>query len=280
MPKQHFNTAFDQLREEVLSYYNEPPENYVPVVSEERQQQELNLLKDTVHHERFFFSVNMFTFEIEHSAGIDKWLGYGENDFTLKKYWNHIVHEGNKKALLLVSNVMYKLLGTGFYPLEFVVQRFTGVIALKHYEGHYIVARKASSVFQYDQKNRLLSYIDEFTIINNNVEEEELTSQSFAARITNVRGINETDKEDEILSLVTKSFNKLKVFTEQEFQLLRQIAYTPGITRAVLAGKFNITVNTISTVYSRLLTKAKQFFDKDFATVESVSRYMKNEGLL
>jgi len=57
------------------------------VVPVEEQQKEIRLLKETLMNgERFFFVINMLNFEMEEAHGIQKWLGYGQKEFSLREY--------------------------------------------------------------------------------------------------------------------------------------------------------------------------------------------------
>src|SRR3982751_5534357 len=161
------NIDFDSLRSDVLDLFNEDHNeiNKNLVVSLEEQQREVDLLKETLGSERFFFIVDLLNFEIQEVHGIQKWLGYPQKEFSLKQYWNQVMHPGRKQSLLLISKQMYNVVCRGAYQLEFMVQRFATLTPLKHYNGHYLLAKKNASVFQYDVRNRLTAYLNEFTIV-------------------------------------------------------------------------------------------------------------------
>src|SRR5207237_686300 len=105
-------------------------------------------------------------FEIQEVHGIQKWLGYSQKEFSLKQYWNQVMHPSRKQSLLLIAKRMYEVLCRGTYQLEFMVQRFATLTPLKHYKGHYLLVKKTSSVFQYDVRNRLTGYLNEFSIVS------------------------------------------------------------------------------------------------------------------
>ncbi len=278
MPTEKLKTDFESLRSFVLNLYDVEKQDYNPAVKEEKQETEIDLLKETLGGEHFFFVVDMQNFEITECHGTAKWLGYPEKDFSLKKYWDSVVHPGSKKSLLLVIMRMYEFLSAGKYPLSFMVQRFSTKIALRHRNGHYLLAKKTSSVFQYDKQNRLLAYLDEFTIIG--VYNGEAATEP---RMYNSNGEREKEKEMAILEKVMEAFLKMKVYSVNELQTARKLAYKPQLTQAKLAKELGLSVHTINTYYKRLLTKTRDFFhktEKEIPTTLEAALFLRKEGLL
>ncbi len=277
MRTEKLKTDFTSLKKYVTGLYG----NYgtlVPVVKEETQSEELALLKSTLRDERFFFVVDMTVFEMQCCYGLQKWLGYSEKEFTLKKYWDSVVHPASKKSLLLVIMKMYELLSLGKYPLEFMVQRFSTKIILKHRNGKYYQFKKTSSVFQYDTNNRLLAYMDEFTKIGDHNGET-----ATEPRIYNDRGEDETLKKEEILKKVLEDFIRMKVYSLKELQTARSMAYRPDLTQAQLAKESGLSVYTIKTYCKRLLLKTRDFFNKSDAEIPTAidaALFLKKEGLV
>jgi DNA-binding CsgD family transcriptional regulator len=273
MPQNDF-TSFDVLKKRVLSVIPADLDLNQVVVTPEQQQRELAFLKETVSNERFYFVVNMPDFELQHATGIQKWLGYPEKDFSLKKYWDYVAHPARKGSLQLIVEGMYAMLCNGKYPLQFMVQRFCTLLPVKHYQGHYLLTKKTASVFQYDKKNRLIAYLDEFTIIG------EYREEPVSMRIINESGEREHEKEQEIREKAMERFLGMRIFSVNELQVARKLAYNPGITKPDIALAFNRSVHTIDTYYKRLLRKARSFFNTEFPTVFDVAMYLRNEGLL
>ena len=272
------HTDFDTLHQFVMSV-NSIDTGRILKVTKEEQEKEISSLKETTGDERFFFVVNMDSFSIEYSCAVKKWLGYSEDQFSLKMYWDRVVHPESKKSLLLVSQQMYKLLCTGHFPLQFMTQRFAGRIVLKHYKGHFLLDKKPSAIFQYDANNRLVKYIDEFTLLGE-YDETNVLENTFGTRIFNTNGESEREKRVEIVTNMVKQFSEMKIFSVTELQTARKIAYTPGITKKELAIHFSLAPATIQTLCNRFLEKARNFFQKDFPTVLAAALYLKQEGLL
>jgi hypothetical protein len=267
------NTDFDALKADVLSYFNEDHSKIQLAITLSQQEKEIDLLKETISNERFFFVVNMLNFEIEQVHGVQRYLGYPEKEFTYKKYWNNVIHPG-KQALKLLARHMYEALCSGKFPLKFMVQRFTSLVPLKHYNGHYLLTKKTSSTFQYDINNRLIAYIDEFTIIG------DYNGEALSPRMYNNYGEEESLAKKEILEKMINTFIGMKIFSTSEMQIARKIAYNPHITKSKIAEELNIKTSTVDTFYKRFLSKARHFFCQDFHTLSDAAAFLKREGIL
>lgn len=262
---------YEVFREHVLSLV--PPHPIEYSVTAEQQQKEISLLKDTLGSRRFFFVTNLENYELEHINGIERWLGYSERDFCMKKYLD-IIHPGRKKSVMMIALTLYNTLCRGEYTLNFMVQRYSSLVALKHYKGHYILANKISSIFQYDRNNCLTACLHEFTIINDVYSGEPLVPKFFTSSGDDEqRGI-------EILQKTIDHFLNLKVFSPKEMQVARKIAYEPGIKQKELSEYMGVSVDDLHQYYSRFLKKAREYFHHDFANTVEAAMYLKKEGLL
>lgn len=273
MPSKIDKTNFDVLKDDIISLFNEDHNKIQLVVSLEEQTKEISLLRETLNNERFFFVVNLLNFEIEQIHGIQKYLGYPENEFCYKQYWNHVIHPG-KQALKLLARHMYEAFCNGKYPLKFIVQRFTSLVPLKHYDGRYLLTKKTSSVFQYDVNNRLISYIDEFTVIG------EYTGQPLDPRMWFEYDNQNSEEKNLFLKEMLNDFIEMKIFSPNELQIARKLAYNTDITQAQIAEEFGLTVNTVNTYYKRFLEKARDCFKIKFLTFADAASYLKRECIL
>jgi len=267
------NNLFDYsvFKEHVASLL--PPQPIKYAVTPEQHEKEITSLKETLGSRRFFFVTNLESYEAEYVHGVERWLGYSERDFTMKKYQD-ILHPGRKKAAMMIAMHIYETLCRGQYSLNFMVQRYSSLIALKHYKGHYVLVNKISSVFQYDVNNCLTACLHEFTIINDEYNGEPLAPTFFTSK-------GESDKRgSDILQKTLEHFLKMKVFSPKEIQIARKIAYTPGIKQPELAILFDISINDLHQYYSRFLKKARDFFHRDFPNTLEAAIYLKKEGLL
>lgn len=274
MNNKQFDTNFYNLRQYVQSFFEEDPIPIEGMVSGTEQQQEIELLKQTLGGERFFFIIDMPAFEIVQSVGISKWLGYSDTQFKLHDYWEQVVHPECKISLLMIAHQLYGSLCTGKYPLQFMVQRYSGRIALRHRNGHYLLAKKTSSIFQYDSKSRLLGYLNEFTIIG------DYNGEPLEPRMYNSSGEREVEKEKEIMERTMQKFLEMKIFSAKELQTARILAYDSEATQGSIADQFNVSRHTVDTFYKRFLEKARNFFGKEFRSATEAAVFLRKDGLL
>ena len=271
MPKKKFPFDFESLKKHVTSLFDTMPGD--PQVDPLVQQKEIDLLKQTSGSGRFFFTIDLVSFEIDTCFGVQRWLGYNEKEFTLKKYWN-IIHPGKQMSLMGVALQLYDSLCTGKYKLDYMVQRYSSRVALKHYNGKYLLFQKTSSVFQFDKNNKLVSYMNEFTRLGQ-YKNEPLEPDFFSSN-----GMEETTRGEEILKKTIDQFLGMKVFSHSEFQVARIIAYNPTNTQAQIAKTLGVSPHTVDTFCRRFLTKARNYFKTDFSSVAEAAVYLKREGLL
>lgn len=262
---------FDSFKSHVISLIPPSPIQYV--VTKEQQEKEIASLKETIGSRRFFFVTNLENYQIEQPYGIERWLGYSERDFTMKKYLD-ILHPGRRKTVQMIAMHIYNTLCTGKFVLNFMVQRYSSLIAMKHYKGHYLVANKVSSIFQYDMNNRLTACLHEFTIIS-----EEYNGEPLGPKFFNATGEDEK-RGMEILQKTVEHFLQLKVFSPKELQVARKIAYEPGIKQKQLAELLEIPVDDLHQYYNRFLKKARDFFHLEFNNTVEAALYLRKEGLL
>lgn len=265
------HSDFDQLKQQVIDLFQNPPGNLQ--VNNQQQQAEIRSLDNTIGSQRFYFVVDMPSFEIIRCRGLQQWLGHSETDFTLKRYWK-LVHPGNQVAAHTVFLQMAKILCTGLFSLEFMVQRYGSLTALRHRDGHYLLCKRIASVFQFDEKNRLTEYLNEFTVIG--PYKGEPLSPSF---FTNT-GDAESDRGAVIMKKAMEDFASLRLFAPAEFQIARLLAYNPGMTVQQLAEKREVMASTIKEINKRFIEKARDHFHVHFPNAQAAADYLRNAGLL
>lgn len=249
-----------------------PLSEYTKVVSLEEQQKEIQLLKETIHFERFFFVLNLHDLKLEEVHGVEKWLGYSDKDFTILKFLQ-IIHPSHLEAHYLTASVIIGGLMRGDWQVEFMKHRYITSIALRHNKGHYLLFKRLASVFQYDDQHRLLEYVNEFTFVN------EYKEEPYVIQAHNDDGSKLIWFQD-VLERTRKAFENKNFFTFQELRILRKFAYIPKISAAEIAHAFKIKESTVITHKKRILAKAEQLFLKEFQTVKQLADYLKEQGLI
>jgi hypothetical protein len=249
-----------------------PQISYNKMVPIAEQEEELRHLKETVHYERFFFIMNLHKMQIEFPNGIERWLGYNERDFSLLRYLE-IIHPSHTAAHYITSVKLIEGLMRGDWNIEFMKHRYITNIALKHKKGHYLLCKRLACIFQYDEKRRLLEYINEFTIVG------EYADEPYSVRATSDEGEN-LKWLNELLARTQKAFEEKNLFGFQEMRILRKYAYNDEISIAQVANAFKIQESTVITYNKRILEKAESLLSKRFANAKQVAYVLKEQGLV
>lgn len=236
------------------------------------QQAEINLLKETVRFERFFFVINLHSLKIERSHGLERWLGYPDQSFTLLNFLD-IIHPAHAEAHHLTATVLMEGLMRGDWNVEFMKHRYSNHIALRHRDGHYLCFKRLACVFQYDEQHRLLEYINEFTLVG------EYKGQPYS-----VGALQEDGSRlvwlDEFLQRVHQAFQNKNLFSFQELRILRKYAYQPDLSSSDIAKAFKIEGSTLVTHKKRIQNKAEELFQKRFENTRQISAVLKEQGMI
>jgi len=264
-------TNFDLLKTYVMGLL---PDQAVSLqVPEKLQKQELASLKRTIGSERFYFVVDMTSFEITSMAGVEQWLGYYEKEFSLKKYWG-LVHPGLQKLTHAVFLQMVEILCGGKFALEFMVQRYSSLTALRHRNGHYLLIKRTASVFQYDSESRLREYLNEFTIIG------DYNGEALSPNFFTDKGEPESERGQLVMQKVMESFLGLKIFSPAELQVARILVYQKAVTQKEIARILGKSPHTIDTYCKRFLIKAREYFHYEFSSALEAAIYLHRNGLI
>ena len=250
-----------------------PALTYKKAVSEERQRKEINLLKETLHWDRFFFVMNLHRMELEQVHGVRKWLGYPDETFNVQKLLQ-IIHPNHLPGHHISATFLIEGLMKGEWPVEFMKYRFNGTIALRHANGKYLFCRRLNSVFQYSlPERRLLEYISEFAIVNDYSEE------SFTGTITGESGEKQNWMND-VMKKMKAAFENRNLFSVQQLRILRKLAWQENITKAAICKAFKIKDSTYETHSDRIREKAQELFQKKFTNAKAVAMFLRKQGMI
>ncbi len=263
---------------ELLAFYQSqsarllPLPSYKKMIPQEEQNTELAHLKETIHYERFFFVVNLHEMKIEHLNGIERWLGYKENDFDFLTYLS-LIHPEHAALHNITSITLIEGLMKGDWNIEFMKHRYITDIALRHRDGHYLLCKRLACIFQYDERRRLLEYINEFTIIR------KYNGEPFTVRGTSDEG-KDLEWMNTFLERTKQAFQNKNLFGFQELRILRKYAYNNKISVAQIANAFKVQESTIATYNKRILEKAENLYAKRFTNARQVALVLKKGGMV
>ena len=246
---------------------------YRKVVLPEQQNRTLELLKETLSPESFYFVFNLLTGELEHVNGVDKALGYPVREFTVARYLN-CIHQGQAIQFNMIAHSMYRVLCKGVFKLHFFSNRYISLLGLRHYNGEYLAFKKTTSVFQFDDQNRLLAQLNEFTRVD--VYEH----SPMKPRIAELTGLQKDEFERRVFAMTLQSFAEKKYFSRRQLEVLRLYAANEAVTTRDLAAMLGVEPSTVNTFNKRILAKAKEIFTHPFAEARDVALYLKRERII
>ena len=267
-----------QSAKELLETYRQqsarllPEPIYKKMVPEEEQMAELEHLKETIQYGRFFFVVNLHTMELQHQHGIERWLGYKDKDFDFYTYLK-LIHPAHVAAHNITSTTLIEGLMSGDWNIEFMKHRYITSAALQHKDGHYLLCKRLACIFQYNDKNQLLEYINEFTVVG------AYNGEPFSVRATNDQG-EELQWLQDFLERTQRIFQEKNLFSFQELRILRKYAYHDQLSVADIAKAFKIQESSVITYHKRILEKANHLFSNKFSNAKQVAIVLKQQGLL
>jgi hypothetical protein len=246
---------------------------YNPIVTKEQQKKQLETLDDQIENESFYFIFNLLTRQVENINGVDKWLGYSNKQFNVSQYLK-CIHPDHVVLFNLIAQCIYKVLLQGIFKLHFATQKYISLLALRQYDGEYYVYKKTSSIFQYDDKNRMLAQLNEFSRI------ELYDGTALKPRIMESEGHQAEQFEKIVFQMIYKDMVQEKYFSKKEFEVLKYYSANHDITSKDVAQKMDLRSATIDTYNKRILEKAKKIFTYPFGNAKEVALRLKKEKIL
>jgi hypothetical protein len=237
-------------------------------VSEQNHLEEISSLKSTLHHERFFFIVNIKEFRLEHIYGVDSCLGY--QSFSISDYIS-CIHPGSLSVIMTMAETAMDL--SKKEKVSFMGQRFIALVPLKHKSGHYLLAKRVLSPWQIDSEGRVTSYLNEQIIIGN-YEGEPLNPRIEASHIEEI--------QDRFREEVIKRFDQGNhPFSLNEIRIARLLHYQSSLSKKEIAEKLNLQESSVTTYCKTLKEKACRFFINDsFKDAREVSKYLHKMSII
>lgn len=272
---QDFNKrAKEAIKQEVLF-------NMEKAVPDEVLNEEIDSLKEIIKFEKFFFVVDSLNMKIMHANGILKWLGYEDSTFSLDQYFK-IIHESFMNSLIHLAGVVSQMANSKELQVGFRQQHYVINVALRHAKGHYVLCKRSLSAWQWGynkDERKVTQYCNEFTIINNQINE---INPEIFPRILDQNSNKIVELEKQLHLNVSKAFeDNSKMFSPQEFRILRKLAYFPSIHSSEIAKMFKTQPSTIQTLNKRIILKGRQYFqDESISTAKEVAILLRRNFLV
>jgi hypothetical protein len=246
----------------------------------EDQNAEIISMKEIVKHEKFFFVVDAINNKIENANGIERWLGYNDEEFSLELYFS-IIHPSYMEFLIHLAKISYQIANSTNFEVAFRQHQYVIDVALKHKNGHYVLCKRSLTAWQWEfnSAKRVIShYFNEFTVTNTHIED---INPNLLPRLMDVKGNKLFDLETLFKKNSIDVIENIKIFSPQELRIIRKVAYQPTITSAEIAISFKNKVNTIRVLNTRIIEKGKRYFNDDsISNVKELALRMKKNFMV
>lgn len=244
-------------------------------VEENIQQAELEFLRETIRHQRFFFVVDLATQSILHPHGIKEWLGYDESTFSFQ-FYSSLIHQNHLEPVLLLSKSIFELVFQKKVDIAFMRDKYTIDIALRHANGHYMLVRRTLSCWNFDLNTQMpTAYLNEFTILENYEEEH---SRGIRPRITDLYNNRVKNYEDFVRETSSKTLESKKKFSFQELRILRKYAYNQDLNSKNIAEAFKISTATVDTHHRRIIQKFNNIYPShEMKSAKDIAQFLRKE---
>ncbi|SOE23146.1 hypothetical protein SAMN06298216_3537 [Spirosomataceae bacterium TFI 002] len=266
------------LAKAFLEHHYPIDKKYHPLISTERQTIELEKLKNCIDYEQFFFVLDLPRQAIIHANGLDKWLGYNNDNFKFFDYFKSI-HPRHRISLNQLANSTFHVANSGSYDLAFMNHRMIIQIPLLHGKGKYQLFKRTLYPFQIDKSGMVTAYLNHFVLLRDYDE-----SDSLDLRIAlNQRTIT-TSENEAVLGMNRVNVEKTRIlpFSKTEKIILKAYINNSEISHSELSELTGVNLNTLKKTHnSRIIKKARDHFQTQaFKTLKEVADYLKGEGLL
>jgi hypothetical protein len=147
-------------------------------ISESQHIKQIEILKQTIPHGKFFFVVDVLEHgEITHAHGLKEWLGIDDWTFSFKSYLS-IIHPGYLQTLYLLAGSAHKIANDKKNKIEFMANKYIIKLPITSRKDgvdkeKYVTVVRTLSPWQLDQYNRTVAYINEFQLLGDYDEKKD-----------------------------------------------------------------------------------------------------------
>jgi len=245
-------------------------DSFSTMVSIEDQNAELEALQKNLSAERFFFICDIRDMSLKHIQGVQECLGYSSKEFTLEMFLG-LVHPSQVLIRNMMASSLIDIFLGGKVRVRFMVHFLVSNVALRHAQGHYLLFRRCAYPFQYTNKFQMLEYLAEFTLVG------KFQGTSYQFRYTGNEG---KALQQDLLNSLQDRFEKLGVFSVQEWRILRRFASEKDLTNLKMGTTLKIKEATLKVYNSRIVQKGRRVFGIDFLSAREVAFFLREQGFV
>lgn len=264
------------------SVFTEQSKRYLPeitelnkVISKEEQEEVLKKLQLISNFDHFYFVTSIEANELGENHGIEKFLGYPADEFTMKKYLS-IIHPRHLLPRNLFVYFWREQLLTGKFKMRFMDHRLITKVALQHKKGNYVLVKYMSFAFQQDENNRVLEYMNLATVLH------DFNNEPYSMIMNDEKGNFMHEWEDQVKSDVKNAFLNCGLFSEMQIAILKHISKrrNPDLKMVEIAAGLNEHEENIKTQCRRAKDKINELFKMDFKETRIAFSFLLTHGLI
>jgi DNA-binding CsgD family transcriptional regulator len=242
-------------------------------VSEEEQNVFLNSVKTMVSNERFYFVVDLVSFDLTHCIGVDRWLGYSPGSLSMFDYLKAI-HPNYVGQLMQMAIATLEVAGQNPGFFKFMDQRIIACLPMREKNGKYWWVKRESTSFQFDANGRLTAYANLFTIV------KEYDGESMAPRYSDLAGNSQNELYNLFVERYRERIREYLPFTKRQFEILKIYAEGAGWTSLRVGQKLSLSKQTIDKHNQSILNGARNQFARLFSSATEVAYFLREEKIL
>lgn len=231
---------------------------YELIIDAKTQQLEIENLKHTIKYEQFFFVVDLLERKLKHVHGISDWLGYADPTFSFLDYFK-IMHPNDLASLDMLANSSFETANSKKFEINFMREKITAQLALKHFNQNYISIKRSLYPFQFDKSGKVVAYLNHFVILK-----EYNPADVIPPRFSNDQKIQLHPEEENARANTLKSLDKIiepLKLSETEAAILKLFLQKPEYSNENVSNELNIPLSTVkNTASPRILKKARTYY--------------------
>ena len=242
-------------------------------ISEVEQNEYLDSIKPLVNNERFSFVVDLTSLELKNCMGVERWLGYATQQFSLFDYIKAI-HPNYVNPLMQMALAALEVTNRNTGIFKFLDQRMIVCQPIREKNKKYWWVKRETTPFQFDAQGRMTSYVNLFTLV------KEYEGESLAPRYMDLAGNRNSELYELFLERYREMILKNLPFTKREMEVLQVYADGQDLTSLQVGQKLAISKQTVDKHNQSILMEARNQFPKNFGSAKEVAQFLHGEKII
>ena len=225
----------------------------------------------------FHWVTNIKEQKLMYVCGVEKLLGYKDDDFTLEKSLD-IIHPNYQYFVVEYALMAYKMLQERRYRSLSSRSHYCIQYPVKRIDGKYILVQSNVSIIQIDKDDNPISNYNRFELLGPFLDVPIVIRPRVYFRTVarwedlEIEAENVLSKRVSIIML-----ERLKI-TPRELLILQDFA--DDLSSFDITEKQNIGIETVKTHSKKILKKARFHLSPNFCNIKEVALYLKNIDII